>query len=137
MALQSFKELKDYIIAHLSTAFPGIIFSTNNAGGANSIYLYEKPSTQEIYGNAIIIKPNELNGGNTVRHFALELRILGVDIPTTLKIRDGLVKLLDFNSRPCDIGNYTKLTYSNESGIYFDETNDFYIDKLFFDCKLV
>lgn len=103
-----------------------------------AVFLVEKP---EIYGNKttnyIVIKWNELDGGNVVSHFNVEISIHSRDIFHCIEIKDGLVNLLDYYSRPCDLDGIKKFRFSNESGIYKDKIEDRYVDNLFFDCRLI
>ena len=102
------------------------------------IYLIEKPESHKLSsGNAVIIKFNEINGGHTVRHYSVEIKCMAKEIIDVVIIKDAIIKMLDFYNCPCPIGTYTKLQFSNEGGIYYDQNNQMYIDKLFFDCKLV
>lgn len=135
----SFVELKNYIESHIAD-FGGVTFAAtdrNSKANHSAVYLVEKPETHDITSNALIIKWNEYNGGQTIRSFAVEICILSKDIASVIQIKDALVNLLDFYNRPCEIPKYKKFVLSNEGGIYFDENNHFYVDKLFFECKLI
>lgn len=135
----SFVELKNYIESHIAD-FDGLTFSArdrNSKRDYSAVYLVEKPETHDITSNALIIKWNEYNGGQTIRSFAVEIRIMSKDIASVIKIKDALVNLLDFYNRPCEIPKYKKFVLSNEGGIYLDEISGLYVDKLFFDCKLI
>lgn len=135
--METFKDLKDYLTANLPT-MTGLTFSVNNSNTTKAIYLIEKPESHKLTsGNAVIIKFNELNGGHTVRHYSIEIKAMAQEMINVVIIKNAIVKMLDCYNRPCDIGNYVKLTFSNEGGIYFDTNNQMYIDKLIFECKLV
>ena len=138
--MQSFNELRNYIIDHLQD-INGVSFSaedTNTKNSYTAVYLVEKPEAHALTsGNGLIIKFNEINGGQTIRNFAVEIRILSKEIADIITIKDSLVNMLDFYNRPCLINRYKKFVFSNEGGIYFDSNNHLYVDKLFFDCKLI
>lgn len=139
--MQSFGELREYIIAHLEQD-TGLMFNAKveNADKSTSkaVWLVEKPSTfLPADDRYVVIKFNEINGGQTIRHFALELQIHAKEIRDIVLTKDALVNMLDFYNRPCEIPRYKKLVFSNEGGIYFDENKNLYVDKLFFDCKLI
>lgn len=135
--METFKDIKDYLIANLET-MTGLIFSANNSNTTKAIYLIEKPESHKLTsGNAVIIKFNELNGGHTVRQYSLEIKAMAQEMINVVIIKNAIVKLLDYHNRPCDIGNYVKLTFSNEGGVYYDTNNNMYVDKLFFECKTV
>lgn len=134
-----FLDLKNYIENHIED-FDGLTFTAkdrNSKRDYTAIYLVEKPKTHDITSNAVIIKWNEIDGGSPVRSFAVEIRILSKDIANVLQIKDTLVQMLDFYNRPCEITKYKKFRLSNEGGIYFDDIANLYVDKLFFECKLV
>lgn len=135
--METFKDIKDYLIANLPT-MTGLIFSVNNNNTTKAIYLIEKPESHKLTsGNAVIIKFNELNGGHTVRQYSLEIKAMAQEMINVVIIKNAIVKLLDYHNRPCDIGNYVKLKFNNEGGVYYDANNGMYVDKLFFECKTV
>lgn len=135
--METFKDIKDYLIANLET-MTGLIFSANNSNTTKAIYLIEKPESHKLTsGNAVIIKFNELNGGHTVRQYSLEIKAMAQEMINVVIIKNAIVKLLDYHNRPCDIGNYVKLKFNNEGGVYYDANNGMYVDTLFFECKTV
>lgn len=115
-----------------------------NSGSTTAVFCVEKP---EVYGNKtgedftatnyIVIKWNEISGGNPVRHYSVEIGIHSTDTYHVLELKDGLIDLLDYYNRPCDLPGICKFRLSNEGGIYKDEIENRYVDKLFFDCKLI
>lgn len=136
--MQSFNELRKYIIDNLNIAGVNFTAKDDKKRTYTSVYLVEKPETHILTsGNGLIIKWNESRGGQTVRLFTVEIRILSKEIADLIQIKDELVNMLDFYNRPCAITEYKKFVLSNESGIYFDDNNDSYIDKLFFECRLI
>lgn len=108
------------------------------AGKTLAVFLVEKP---EIYGdtatNYILIKWHQLNGGEPVKQFNVEISIHSKDIYQCIELKDGLVNLLDYYNRPCDLDGIVKFRLNNEGGIYTDAVEERYVDKLYFDCKLI
>lgn len=132
-------ELRNYIISHLSdfdVTFTAKDTTTNNTYTA--VYLIEKPECHKLTsGNALIIKWNELDGGNYVRHFKVEITILADKLKNAISIKDTLIDMLDFYKEPCKIPEYTKFRFSNEGGIWLNKDTLLYNDKLFFECKII
>lgn len=135
----NFNELRKYIMEHINE-LGDLDFSAKdreNNRNYTAVYLVEKPETHDLASNGLIIKFNEISGGQTVRHFMVEIRILSKEIADIVTIKDGLVNMLDFYNRPCSISRYKKFVFSNEGGTLFDEKINCYSNKLFFDCKLI
>lgn len=139
--MMNFNELREFIIDNIETE-TGLQFGATNKAGKNTatkaIWLHEKPENITPSDNRfILIKWREINGGQTVRHFAVELWIYSKELRDVITTKDALVNMLDFYNRPCEISRFKKFVLSNEGGIYFDENKSLYVDKLFFDCKLI
>lgn len=138
--MMNFIELRNYIIEN-SNAFNGITFQAkdrNSKAVYPAVYLIEKPSTHDIISNnGLIIKYNEIGGGQTVRQFAVEIKILSKSLKDLITIRDALIDMLDFYRCPCRIARYKKFVLSNDGGAYFDDIANMYVNKLFFDVKLI
>lgn len=139
MNIHTFSELREYILSHIEN-MTGLKFKAkekNSKKTVPSVFLIEKPDIYELSNIGIIIKFNEISTGNDVRHYAIELKIESKEIADLLTTKEALVSLLDFYNRPCEIANYVKFVFSNEGGFYFDKNINLYVDKLFFDCKLI
>ena len=138
--MMNFNELREFIIAHIETD-TGLQFRAKNKAGRNSdkaVWLFEKPEALTPTDDRfILIKWHEINGGQTVRHFVIDIWIHSKELRDVIITKDALVNMLDFYNRPCEIDRFKKLVLSNEGGIYFDENKHLYVDKLFFDCKLI
>lgn len=138
--MMNFNEVRQYIIANLND-FNGLSFTAKDRTSNTeytSVYLVEKPETHDLTsGNAIIIKFKEIGGGQVVRHFAVEIRILAKSASNAITIRESLINMLDFYRNPCLISRYKKFVLSNDGGLYFDDKANLYVNKLFFDVKLV
>ena len=138
--MMNFNELRKYIIANIDH-LGGLNFTAtdrNSKKTYTAVYLVEKPETHDLTsGNGIVIKFNEVGGGQVVRHFVVEIRILSKNLSNTITIREGLSDMLDFYRTPCRISRYKKFVLSNDGGAYFDDKNKLYINKLFFDVKLI
>lgn len=138
--MMNFNELREYIINNIENDTE-LQFRAKNKAGINTslaVWLFEKPETLTPSDNRfILIKWHEINGGQTVRHFAVEIWIHAKELRDVVITKDALVNMLDFYNRPCEINRYKKFILSNEGGIYFDENKGLYVDKLFFDCKLI
>ena len=136
--LVNFNEVRNYIIENIAV-FGDISFTATDKTTNRqyqSIYLVEKPQNHIITsGNALIIKFHELNGGQVVRQHQVEIWILSNDLSNMVTIKDKIVNLLDFYNRPCEITQFNKFRFSNEGGIYFDDSLALYKNKLFFECK--
>ena len=134
----NFNEVRKFLIAH-SADFGDITFTaTDGSNNFNAVYLIEKPQNHKITsGNALIIKFNELNGGQAVRQHKIEVWILSKSLSDMVTIKDKIVNLLDFYNRPCEIPQFNKFRFSNEGGIYFDDKIEMYKNKLFFECKQI
>ena len=136
--MQTFNELRKYIIDNLDNIGAFVATDKNSKTEYKAVYLIEKPEQHTLTsGNCLIIKFNEVDGGKAVRHFAVEIKIMSKDISDLIATKDALVNMLDFYNRPCAIPDYRKFRLSNEGGIYFDENNLMYVDKLLFDCKAI
>ncbi len=125
-----FEDLREYLADNIE------LKGTLNKKEIDAIFLLYKPQQAEA-DNFIVYSFYELDGGKTVRHFMLELKLCCADVPTAIALKDSIVNLLDFYNRPCEITRFKKFVFSNEGGIYFDENTGYYVDKLFFDCKLI
>ena len=45
--------------------------------------------------------------------------------------------MLDFYNRPCAIKEYIKFRFSHDSGIFYDDNLQMYVNALTFDCKKI
>ena len=129
-----FEELRVFIAN--AKILPQAKSKTNKNKKYDAIFLVEKPAQIEA-DKFIVYRFNEVGGGKVVRQYAVELKVCANDILSLIEIKDNLIKLLDFHDRSCEITQYVKCVLSNEGGIYFDENNNFYVDKLFFEVKRI
>lgn len=133
-------ELRRYIINNLS-AFENITFQSTDIktnSTYTSIYLIEKPQNHKLTsGNGLVIKFSELNGGNVVRHFEVSIHVLSKNLKNATAITQTLIDMLDFYNRPCAIKEYIKFRFSHDSGIFYDDNLQMYVNALTFDCKKI
>jgi len=138
--MMNFNELRNFIIDNIEEA-TNMQFCTKAKGSRKTetaVFLVEKPETYTLTNNRmIIIKWREISGGKTVRRFVVETWIYAKEIKDVITIKDALTNMLDFYNRPCEITRFKKFTLSNEGGIYYDDKKQLYVDKLFFECRLV
>ena len=107
-----------------------------NKGGIafDAIFLFHKPDEIES-DDFVVYSFNELNGNKDLKQYVLTLKIYSKDALNIVANKENLINLLNFYNRPCLIGNISKLVFSNDSGVYFDEKTKCYVNKLFFDCR--
>ena len=109
--MTNFNELRRFIIERIETE-TGLQFRAKNAAGndsAKAVWLYEKPDDITPFDNRfILVKWREINGGQTVRHFTVELWIYAKELRDVITTKDALVNMLDFYNRPCEISRFKK-----------------------------
>jgi len=134
----NFNNVRKYIIDNIA-AFGDIAFTATDETNGNeytSIYLIEKPQNHKITsGNALIIKFHELDGGNPVRKYYVEIWMLSENLADIVTIKDVLVDMLDFYKTPCLIPYINKFRLDSESGIAFDESTQMYTNRIYFNCN--
>lgn len=128
----NFEELRTYIAE--SGILPKATLKENKRKKVDAIFLFHKPDEIES-DDFVVYSFNELNGNKDLKQYVLTLKIYSKDALNIVANKENLINLLNFYNRPCLIGNISKLVFSNDSGVYFDEKTKCYVNKLFFDCR--
>lgn len=105
----------------------------------NHVFLFDKPADIEspLY---ILYSSKELNGGENVRRYQLDVRIVGKDKLDVLDLKDLVIEALDNFNRPTKIKDntvtirHTKLV--NGGGMAFNEESGEYYSFLYFQINI-
>ena len=137
----NFNTLRQLIIDNLAGIAPNVSFTANNKRSQSAtytaVYLYEKPQEHNLSGgNMIVIRPNEISGGSPCRTYAVELKVCSKELADLITIADGLKNALDIyrNPTPDSLPDYTGMQLNNDGGVYYDDTEKLYVNRLYFVC---
>jgi len=121
--------IREYIIAD----------SEINQMVGDNVFLFEKPE-KKTCTDYIIYTFKEINGGNAIRNYQLDLRCISKDKLKLFEVKDRLIEILDNFNKPTNIKN-EELTIRNSKlinggGIIKDEENGDYHLIVYFLVKI-